>query len=43
VTDLRRSRLLEATRGKDWRDILRSHKRYCGQLFDYAAEGEYLS
>jgi nucleoside-diphosphate-sugar epimerase len=35
--------LVEATRGKDWRDVLPSHARYYGELFDYAAEDAYLS
>jgi nucleoside-diphosphate-sugar epimerase len=35
--------LLEATRGKDWREVLPSHARYYGELFDYAAEDAYLS
>jgi nucleoside-diphosphate-sugar epimerase len=35
--------LLEATRGKDWRDVLPSHARYYGELFDYAAEDAYFS
>jgi nucleoside-diphosphate-sugar epimerase len=30
--------LVEATRGKDWREVLPSHARYYGQLFDYDAE-----
>jgi nucleoside-diphosphate-sugar epimerase len=35
--------LVEATRGKDWRDVLPSRARYYGELFDYAAEDEYAS
>ena len=35
--------LVEVTRGKDWRDVLTSHARYYGALFDYAAEDEYLA
>ena len=34
--------LAEATRGKDWRDVLTSHARYYGELFDYDAEAKYL-
>jgi nucleoside-diphosphate-sugar epimerase len=30
--------LTEATRGKDWREVLPSHARYYGELFDYDAE-----
>jgi nucleoside-diphosphate-sugar epimerase len=47
VTDYRRAVgaacewLVEATRGKDWRDVLPSHARYYGELFDYAAEDAY--
>lgn len=49
VTDYRRGVraacewLVEATRGKDWRDVLPSHARYYGDLFDYAAEDEHRS
>ena len=49
VTDYRQSVraacewLVEATRGRDWRDALPSHTRYYGDLFDYAAEDEYRS
>jgi nucleoside-diphosphate-sugar epimerase len=35
--------LVEATRGRDWRDVLPGHARYYGELFDYAAEDEYLA
>ncbi len=35
--------LVDATRGRDWRDVLPSYARYYGELFDYAAEDEYLS
>lgn len=35
--------LVDATLGKDWRDVLPSHARYYGELFDYAAEDEYLA
>jgi nucleoside-diphosphate-sugar epimerase len=35
--------LLEATRDRDWREVLPSHARYYGELFDYAAEDEYLA
>jgi nucleoside-diphosphate-sugar epimerase len=34
--------LVEATRGRDWRDVLTSHARYYGELFDYDAEAKYL-
>jgi hypothetical protein len=30
--------LVEATRGQDWREVLPSHARYYGELFDYEAE-----
>jgi nucleoside-diphosphate-sugar epimerase len=30
--------LVEATRGRDWREVLPSHARYYGELFDYEAE-----
>jgi nucleoside-diphosphate-sugar epimerase len=30
--------LVEATRGRDWREVLPSHARYYGELFDYDAE-----
>jgi nucleoside-diphosphate-sugar epimerase len=30
--------LVEATRGKDWREVLSTHARYYGELFDYEAE-----
>jgi nucleoside-diphosphate-sugar epimerase len=35
--------LVDATRGRDWREALPSHARYYGDLFDYAAEDEYRS
>jgi nucleoside-diphosphate-sugar epimerase len=35
--------LVEATRGRDWREVLPSHARYYGELFDYAAEDAYLA
>jgi nucleoside-diphosphate-sugar epimerase len=35
--------LVEATRDRDWRDVLPGHARYYGELFDYAAEDEYLA
>jgi nucleoside-diphosphate-sugar epimerase len=35
--------LVEATRGRDWREVLPAHARYYGDLFDYAAEDELLS
>jgi nucleoside-diphosphate-sugar epimerase len=34
--------LVEATRGRDWREVLTSHARYYGELFDYDAEDAYL-
>jgi nucleoside-diphosphate-sugar epimerase len=34
--------LVEATRGEDWREVLPSHARYYGELFDYDAEAKYL-
>jgi nucleoside-diphosphate-sugar epimerase len=34
--------LVEATRGKDWREVLPAHARYYGQLFDYEAEDAFL-
>lgn len=34
--------LVEATRGKDWREVLPPHARYYGELFDYAAEDAFL-
>jgi nucleoside-diphosphate-sugar epimerase len=34
--------LVEATRGKDWAEVLPSHARYYGALFDYDAEDAYL-
>jgi nucleoside-diphosphate-sugar epimerase len=30
--------LVDATRGKDWREVLPTHARYYGELFDYDAE-----
>ena len=35
--------LVEATRGKDWREVLPGHARYYGELFDYAAEDDYIA
>jgi nucleoside-diphosphate-sugar epimerase len=35
--------LVEATRGKDWREVLPSGARYFGELFDYAVEDAYLA
>jgi nucleoside-diphosphate-sugar epimerase len=35
--------LVEATRATDWREVLPSHARYYGELFDYAAEDAYLA
>jgi nucleoside-diphosphate-sugar epimerase len=35
--------LVEATRDRDWRDVLPGHARYYGELLDYAAEDEYLA
>jgi nucleoside-diphosphate-sugar epimerase len=35
--------LVEATRDKDWREVLPSHARYYGELFDYHAEDHFLS
>jgi nucleoside-diphosphate-sugar epimerase len=35
--------VVDATRGRDWRDVLPGHARYYGELFDYAAEDEYLA
>jgi nucleoside-diphosphate-sugar epimerase len=35
--------LVEATRDRDWRDVLPGHARYYGELFDYAAEDDYLA
>jgi nucleoside-diphosphate-sugar epimerase len=32
--------LVEATRGQDWREVLPSHARYYGELFDYDVEDE---
>jgi nucleoside-diphosphate-sugar epimerase len=34
--------LVEATRGRDWRDVLPFHARYYGDLFDYEAEDAFL-
>jgi nucleoside-diphosphate-sugar epimerase len=34
--------LIEATRGKDWRDVLPGHARYYDELFDYAGEDDYI-
>jgi nucleoside-diphosphate-sugar epimerase len=33
--------LVEATRDRDWREVLPAHARYYADLFDYAAEDEY--
>jgi nucleoside-diphosphate-sugar epimerase len=35
--------LVEATRDTDWREVLPSHARYYGELFDYSAEDQYLA
>jgi nucleoside-diphosphate-sugar epimerase len=35
--------LVEATRATDWREVLPSHARYYGELFDYAAEDACLA
>jgi nucleoside-diphosphate-sugar epimerase len=34
--------LMEATRGRDWREVLPAHARYYGELFDYEAEDAFL-
>jgi nucleoside-diphosphate-sugar epimerase len=34
--------LVEATRGKEWREVLPAHARHYGELFDYAAEDRHL-
>jgi nucleoside-diphosphate-sugar epimerase len=34
--------LVEATRSQDWQEVLPSHARYYGELFDYDAEDAYL-
>jgi nucleoside-diphosphate-sugar epimerase len=35
--------LVEATRGRDWPEVLPPHARYYGELFDYDAEDAFLS
>jgi nucleoside-diphosphate-sugar epimerase len=35
--------LVEATRGRNWREVLPSHARYYADLFDYAAEDACLA